>query len=381
MKKIMLVFGTRPEAIKLAPVYRELKKKNNLEVIVCVTGQHREMLDQVLKLFGIVPDIDLNLMKPGQNLSELTARVLNKMQEVFAEIKPDKVIVQGDTTTVMASAMAAFYNNIAIAHVEAGLRTGDIYAPWPEEFNRRVASVITENHFAPTIWAKENLLNEKINSDKILVTGNTVIDALLEVSAMISGDESIRDDLAGTFSWIDKNKKTILVTGHRRENFGSGFLNICEGLAELANDCQLQIIYPVHLNPNVQKPVNSILGSLDNVHLIPPQDYLPFIYLMNSADLIITDSGGVQEEAPALGKPVLVMREITERPEAVKAGVVKLVGTDKGKIVTEARKLLSDKKYYLSMSRSVNPYGDGRAAERIAASLAGEVCDEFCFKG
>lgn len=370
MKKVLITFGTRPEAIKMAPVVAALKADAAFDVKVCVTAQHRQMLDQVLELFGIRPDFDLNLMKPGQDLTDITASVLTGMRDVFRKWRPDWVLVHGDTTTTFASALAAFYEKIPVGHVEAGLRTWNIYSPWPEEMNRRLAGAITTFHFAPTEHARENLLRENVPSDSIAVTGNTVIDALLDVVARISDDRELQDSFSRQFGFLDAGKRLILVTGHRRENFGEGFERICRALKKLGEREDIEIVYPVHLNPNVQEPVRRILGMAKRVHLIDPLEYLPFVYLMNRSHLIVTDSGGVQEEAPSLGKPVLVMRDTTERPEAVEAGTVQLVGTDETAIVTEAIRLLDDRDSYEKMSLAHNPYGDGLAAGRIAAALA-----------
>lgn len=367
--KVLTVFGTRPEAIKMAPVIRALRQDALFAVRVCVTAQHRQMLDQVLSLFAISPDFDLNLMQPGQDLTDITARVLQGMREVLREWRPDVVLVHGDTTTTMAASLAAYYEKIAVGHVEAGLRTGNIYSPWPEEMNRRLTAAITSVHFAPTTTAQDNLLKEGIKSATIHVTGNTVIDALLEVAAQLDGDDRLAADMAARFSFLDNGKKLLLVTGHRRENFGGGVENICQALRELGQHPDVQIVYPVHLNPNVQEPVKRILADCPAVHLIEPLDYLPFVYLMTRSYLVITDSGGVQEEAPSLGKPVLVMRDTTERPEAVLAGTVRLVGADTDKIVREASLLLDDAAAYRSMAQAHNPYGDGLAASRIVAIL------------
>ncbi len=365
--KVMVVFGTRPEAIKMVPVVLALKSRPaDFDVQVCVTAQHREMLDQVLELFDLTPDFDLNLMRPGQSLGDLTARALQGLQDVFQKEKPDLVLVHGDTTTTFTASLAAFYQQIKIGHVEAGLRTHDIYSPWPEEFNRRVTGLVANYHFSPTEQSQQNLLNEKVNASAITVTGNTVIDALQWVVKRMDTDEQLSSKLAEKFNYIGPDKKLILVTGHRRENFGDGFLNICKAIQTIAQREDVQVIYPVHLNPNVQKPVNEILAGLDNVHLIEPQDYLPFVYLMNQAHIILTDSGGVQEEAPSLGKPVLVMRDTTERPEAVAAGTVELVGTDKEKIQQAVLRLLDSDDEYQKMAFAHNPYGDGKASERIA---------------
>ncbi|WP_345784156.1 non-hydrolyzing UDP-N-acetylglucosamine 2-epimerase [Stenotrophomonas maltophilia] len=370
-KKVMVVFGTRPEAIKMAPVVEALKARPEIETIVAVTAQHRQMLDQVMDLFGITPDVDLNVMEPGQALAGLFAKILTGMTAVIAEHKPDLVLVHGDTSTTLASALAAFYNRVAVGHVEAGLRTGDIYAPWPEEANRRLTGPLTRLHFAPTTRSRDNLLAEGTSSSDVHVTGNTVIDALLTVADKLKHDTALIESMRARFPFLDASKRLVLVTGHRRENFGSGFESICEALKVLADRGDTQIVYPVHLNPNVQGPVNRILADAPGVFLIEPQDYLPFVYLMTQSTLIITDSGGVQEEAPSLGKPVLVMRDTTERPEAVDAGTVRLVGTDAQRIVEEANTLLDDSLAYQQMSRAHNPYGDGLASKRIADIICG----------
>lgn len=368
MKKILMVFGTRPEAIKMAPVHEALKKTAGLDVRVAVTAQHREMLDQVLRLFEIVPDYDLNVMKPGQGLTEITAAVLSGLKPILEDFAPDLVLVHGDTSTTLSAALAAYYQQIAVGHVEAGLRTGDIYSPWPEEVNRKVTGTIARLHFAPTEQASENLKGEGVASASIAITGNTVIDALLDVVSRLEEDPQQSSVFDETFG-IDPTKRVVLVTGHRRESFGGGFERMCSALAQIAARGDVQVIYPVHLNPNVKGPVESRLGALDGVRLIPPQDYLPFVHLMRRADIILTDSGGVQEEAPSLGKPVLVMRDTTERPEAVDAGTVKLVGTDAEKIVREAAALLDDADAYERMSRAHNPYGDGLASTRIRDAI------------
>lgn len=366
MKKVLSVFGTRPEAIKMAPLVHALVADRRFDSRVCVTAQHREMLDQVLSLFEITPDYDLNLMKPGQALSDVTSGILKGIESVLEDFKPDVVLVHGDTATTFATALAAYYRQIPVGHVEAGLRTGKIYSPWPEEGNRKLTGALTRYHFAPTETSKQNLLNENILASNIAVTGNTVIDALLWVKNKLDHDVLLRDELAALFPMLDSEKKLVLVTGHRRESFGGGFERICEALREISNEhADSQVVYPVHLNPNVQEPVNRLLADCSNVHLIPPQDYLPFVYLMTRSYLILTDSGGIQEEAPSLGKPVLVMRDTTERPEAVHAGTVKLVGTDVALIVNEVRNLLVDETAYADMSRAHNPYGDGRACKRI----------------
>ncbi|GAA5525029.1 UDP-N-acetylglucosamine 2-epimerase [Microbulbifer aestuariivivens] len=367
--KVLLVFGTRPEAIKMAPLVRTLRQDERFSVRVCVTGQHREMLDQVLALFDIKPDYDLNIMQEGQDLYQVTAKVLLGMREVLDDFMPDKVFVHGDTTTTLAASLAAYYRQIPVAHVEAGLRTGNLYSPWPEEANRKLTGVIAQYHFAPTELSRDNLINESVCESAIKVTGNTVVDALLEVVARIDRSESLSRNLAEEFSYLDSNKKLILVTGHRRESFGQGFEDICCGIRKIAARDDVEVVYPVHLNPRVREPVNRLLGNLANVHLIEPLTYLPFVYLMNRSYLILTDSGGVQEEAPALGKPVVVMRETTERLEALAAGTVKLVGTDVEKIVSVVSSLLDDDNEYRAMSRAHNPYGDGYASEKIVEGI------------
>lgn len=373
MLKVLSVFGTRPEAIKMAPVIKELEKfPQHFVSKVCVTAQHRQMLDQVLNLFEIVPDHDLDIMKPGQSLYDVTSNVLLGLKPVLEAERPDVVLVHGDTTTTLAASLAAYYSGAKVGHIEAGLRTGNKWSPFPEEINRKVAGAISDLHFAPTEAARSNLLKEGVPADSIHVTGNTVVDALLAVSDRVNCDPVIKKEMVERFSFLDASKKLILVTGHRRESFGDGFENICNALAGIAERHQdTEILYPVHLNPNVQEPVNRILGSgrHTNIHLIEPVDYLPFVYLMSRSFLIITDSGGVQEEAPSLGKPVLVMRDTTERPEAVAAGTVKLVGTDKEKIITEATLLLVDASAYQIMATAHNPYGDGQASERIVNIL------------
>lgn len=367
--RILTVFGTRPEAIKMATVFKTLNEDPAFDVKLCVTAQHRQMLDQVLDLFDLHPDFDLNLMKPGQDLSDITANVLLGMRDVYAQWMPDIILVHGDTTTTLAASLSAYYARIRVGHVEAGLRTGDKYSPWPEEMNRRITGSITDIHFAPTEKAKDNLLREGTAPDTIHITGNTVIDALLDVVTRVRHDDLLHNRFTKQFDFFDPDKRMVLVTGHRRENFGSGFENICQALAEIAQRGDVQIVYPVHLNPNVQEPVRRILSGVENVTLIEPLDYLPFVYLMDRSTLLVTDSGGVQEEAPSLGKPVLVMRNTTERPEAVDAGTVRLVGTDQEKIVAEVNRLLDDAEAFESMSRAHNPYGDGHAAERICSVL------------
>lgn len=369
-KKVLTVFGTRPEAIKMAPLIHALASDERFDAKVCVTAQHREMLDQVLSLFDITPDYDLNLMKAGQTLNDITARILLELKPVLQEFKPDVVLVHGDTATTFASSLAAYYEQIPVGHVEAGLRTGNIYSPWPEEANRKLTGALTKYHFAPTEISKQNLLQENYVEENIVVTGNTVIDALLMVKAKIEQNSELQNKLAAQFPFLDQNKKLILVTGHRRESFGGGFERICEALAITAKaNPDVQILYPMHLNPNVREPVNRILGGIKNIILIEPQEYLPFIYLMMRSYIILTDSGGIQEEAPSLGKPVLVMRDTTERPEAVAAGTVKLVGTDVDKIVSGLSVLLNDTDEYTEMSFAHNPYGDGQACQRILNKL------------
>ena len=371
MNKILTVFGTRPEAIKMAPLVHALAADNRFDAKVCVTAQHREMLDQVLELFEIEPDFDLNVMKAGQTLNDVTTSVLIGLKPVLEGFKPDVVLVHGDTATTFAASLAAYYQQIKVGHIEAGLRTGNIYSPWPEEANRKLTSGITNYHFAPTAGSKDNLLNEGVSEDEITVTGNTVIDALFWVREKLKQESSLSNELSLRFNYLDPDKKLILVTGHRRESFGGGFERICEALRQIAtNNPDAQVLYPVHLNPNVQEPVNRLLKGLDNVFLIEPQQYLPFCYLMDRATIILTDSGGIQEEAPSLGKPVLVMRETTERPEAVDAGTVRLVGTDVDLIVNQVDLLLTNPDEYQKMSRAHNPYGDGLACGRILGFLA-----------
>lgn len=365
----MLVFGTRPEAIKMAPVVSALRAQPGLEVQVAVTAQHRRMLDQVLDLFNIEPDEDLDAMAPSQSLPDLFARILGGMSEVLARRRPDLVLVHGDTSTTLAAALAAFYARIPVAHVEAGLRSGDMTAPWPEEANRRLTAPLASVHFTPTDRARDNLLREGIAADRVYVTGNTVIDALQEVAARIGADPSLQTMLDARLPFLDPGRRIVLVTGHRRENFGAGMEDICGALADVADARDVQVVYPVHLNPNVQEPVKRLLGAHPRVHLIEPLDYLPFVRLMDRAHVILTDSGGIQEEAPSLGKPVLVMRTTTERPEAVDAGTVRLVGTDRGRIVAETLRLLDDPGARAVMARAHNPYGDGRAAARIAEAI------------
>lgn len=378
MKKIMLVFGTRPEAIKMAPLVKAFQAKNDeFETIVCVTGQHREMLDQVLHLFDIKPDFDLNIMKQGQDLYDITSRVLLGMRDVFKVCKPDILFVHGDTTTSTAAALAGFYQQIPVAHVEAGLRTNDIYSPWPEEMNRQITGRIATYNLSPTQLSRQNLLKENVDENKITVTGNTVIDALHWVTAKIKSDKKLDDNLSLDLKSkgydtkrLVGNRRLILITGHRRENFGDGFLHICHAIQDLAKKFpEVDFVYPMHLNPNVRKPIHQVFGedlnNLGNIFFIEPLEYLPFVFLMEKSDIVLTDSGGIQEEAPGLGKPVLVMRNTTERPEAVDAGTVKLVGTDYDAIVDNVSKLLTDRNLYNKMSKATNPYGDGKACERI----------------
>jgi len=376
-KKIMLVFGTRPEAIKMAPLYHALKAlPDEFDTLLCVTAQHRQMLDQVLKVFEITPDIDLNLMKPGQDLFDVTASVLTGMRDVLRTHKPDALLVHGDTSTTLAAAMAGFYLGVPVGHVEAGLRTHDLQAPFPEEFNRQVASKLTKWHFAPTAFSRQNLVDERVPEAAISVTGNTVIDALFWVLGRIDADAQRRSALDAflneqlNFDW--QHQRFVLITGHRRENFGDGFLQICHALQELATRYpEVQFVYPVHLNPNVQQPVNAILADVPNVHLVAPLDYEPFVYLLKHSHIVLTDSGGIQEEAPSLGKPVLVMRDVTERPEAIEAGTVRLVGADRARIVANVAELLDNQASYAVMSRAHNPYGDGKACARIISVLKG----------
>ena len=382
MKRVMLVFGTRPEAIKMAPLVKEFQKNaEKIDTIVCVTGQHREMLDQVLQIFDIQPDYDLNIMKQGQDLYDVTAKVLTGMRDVLKEAKPDVVLVHGDTTTSTAAALAAFYQQIPVGHVEAGLRTHNIYSPWPEEMNRQITGRIATYNFAPTALSRKNLLSEGVQEEKITVTGNTVIDALHIVVDKIKADESLQQELASILksagydvSRLANGKKLVLITGHRRENFGEGFINMCTAIKDLTIKYpDVDFVYPMHLNPNVRKPIHEVFGDdlngLGNMFFIEPLEYLSFVFLMEKATIVLTDSGGIQEEAPGLGKPVLVMRDTTERPEALEAGTVKLVGTDYNKIVTEVSMLLDDKDAYNAMSKAVNPYGDGFACSRIVNAL------------
>jgi UDP-N-acetylglucosamine 2-epimerase (non-hydrolysing) len=382
MKKVMLVFGTRPEAIKMAPLVKEFQKQpKRVETVVCVTGQHREMLDQVLKIFDIKPDYDLNIMKQGQDLYDVTARVLTGMRDVLKEVKPDVVLVHGDTTTSTAAALAAFYQQIPVGHVEAGLRTHNIYSPWPEEMNRLLTGRLATYHFSPTPLSRNNLIKESVDDRNIIVTGNTVIDALYWVVDKIKNNKELDNELEDILSKagydvnrLNNGKKLVLITGHRRENFGDGFINMCTAIKDLTVKYpDLDFVYPMHLNPNVRKPIHEVFGEnlsgLKNMFFIEPLEYLSFVYLMEKSSIVLTDSGGIQEEAPGLGKPVLVMRDTTERPEALDAGTVKLVGTDYNKIVNEVSSLIDDKAAYEKMSKAVNPYGDGLACGRIVNAL------------
>ena len=366
MIKTLCIFGTRPEAIKMAPLAIALHQNEKFLSKICVTGQHREMLDQVLNLFEIVPDFDLNIMKQGQDLTDISTAILNGLKKTFLDFKPDLIFVHGDTATTFAASLAAYYHRIPIIHVEAGLRTGNIYSPWPEEGNRKLTGAIATYHLAPTEHAKNNLISESISSDSIIVTGNTIIDALMTITEKLQSDKSLSNKLQVYFKFIDQSKKLILVTGHRRENFGDGFNRICNALAKIAKKFpNSQIVYPMHLNPNVREPVNRILKNIPNIYLIEPLEYLPFVYLMSKSYLILTDSGGIQEEAPSLGIPVLVMRDTTERPEAVEAGTVKLVGTNENAIYEAVSDLLTNDSSYQTMSKAHNPYGDGKACHRI----------------
>ena len=370
LKNILVVFGTRPEAIKMAPLILKMKKDPSFDLKVCITAQHREMLDQVLKIFGIEADYDLDLMSPGQGLVNLTGKILSSVTKVLDEVTPDLVVVHGDTTTTFSASLAAYYKRIPVAHIEAGLRTGNNYSPWPEEGNRRLTSVLADYHFAPTEISKANLISENINDDSVFVTGNTVVDALFLAKNKIESDTILERNFEKMFPFISSDKKIILVTGHRRESFGSGFERICDAVRLVAaKNKDVVIIYPVHLNPLVQEPVNRILGGLSNVYLVEPTDYLPFVFLMMKSYLILTDSGGIQEEAPSLGKPVLVMRDTTERPEGLRAGTVKLVGTASEVISSNIQLLLDDAEEYRAMSIAHNPYGDGTASAKICRVL------------
>jgi len=374
MKKILVVFGTRPEAIKMAPVIQKLKEEEDCyEARVCVTAQHREMLDQVLDLFKIKPDYDLNIMQPDQDLDEVASKILIKLKSVLDDFLPDLVLVHGDTITTFAASLSAYLKKIKVGHVEAGLRTGDLFSPWPEEGNRKLTSILTDYHFAPTALSKKNLLDEGIDESKIFITGNSVIDALQITASRIENDKKLKSQIEKRVEksgFVNLSSKFILVTGHRRENFGQGMLSICESLKVLAkNNLDINFLYPVHLNPNVRKPVNDLLSDISNIKIVEPFEYEEFIYLMSKSYLILTDSGGIQEEAPSLGKPVLVMRDKTERPEAIEAGTVKLVGSDKDKIVKEVQRLLDNHEDYQKMCKAINPYGDGKTSKRIIEIL------------
>ncbi|AXF20267.1 UDP-N-acetylglucosamine 2-epimerase (non-hydrolyzing) [Burkholderia pyrrocinia] len=370
MKKILLVFGTRPEAIKMAPLVRALKAQPDVDARVCVTAQHREMLDQVLTLFDIKPDYDLNLMRQSQTLTDVTTGILQAIGTVFDELHPDVVLVHGDTTTTLAVSLAAFYRYLPVGHVEAGLRSGDIWSPWPEELNRRVTDAVSSWHFAPTGQARDNLLSEGVPGGAVVLTGNTVIDALHEVKRMLDHTAALTEKVSAHFPFLEPSRRVVLITGHRRESFGEPFQHFCEALCTLANRYRdAQFVYPLHMNPNVREPARARLGGVPNIYLIEPQEYLSFVFLMSRAHFIITDSGGIQEEGPALGKPVLVTRETTERPEAIQAGTARLVGTDPERIVSEASRLFDSDSAYEEMSRASNPYGDGHASERIVHAL------------
>ncbi|MBT4059569.1 MAG: UDP-N-acetylglucosamine 2-epimerase (non-hydrolyzing) [Euryarchaeota archaeon] len=374
--KVLTIFGTRPEAIKMAPLVKLLGNQKSIESKLCVTGQHREMLDQVLELFEIVPDYDLNIMKSGQSLSDIASRIMNEIQYVFDDFNPDLVLIHGDTSTTFFAALSGFYHQAKIGHIEAGLRTGNIYSPWPEEANRKLVSCIANYHFAPTSQARINLMGEGIQESSIFVTGNTVIDALLFVKGLIKSDSELERKMAVLFPMLSESRKMILITGHRRENFGGGFERICNSILQLATlHPDVDFVYPVHLNPRVREPVNEILTSCPNIHLIEPQGYIEFVYLMMNSDIILTDSGGIQEEAPSLGKPVLVMRDTTERPEALDAGTVKLVGTNVELIVNSVNELLTNPIEYAKMSEAHNPYGDGKAVNRIIEIINQEKGD------
>nr|SPS06593.1 UDP-N-acetyl glucosamine-2-epimerase [Candidatus Nitrotoga fabula] len=368
--RILTVFGTRPEAIKMAPLVQALAGQPNIESRVCVTAQHRQMLDQVLELFEITPDVDLNIMKPGQTLSGISSEILTRLEPELQNFKPDLVLVHGDTSTTFAATLAAYYQKIAVGHVEAGLRTGNLYSPWPEEANRKLTGTLARLHFAPTRQSRANLLREGVEETKIHVTGNTVIDALLIIKSKLEKDMSLSSDLASSFAFLRDGARLVLITGHRRENFGEGFERICMAIRDLSAEYpDVDFVYPVHLNPHVREPVSRILKGHSNIHLIEPLDYLPFVYLMTRAYIILTDSGGIQEEAPSLGKPVLLMRDTTERPEAIPAGTVRLVGTDTGRIAQGVRTLMNNRTEYECMSFAHNPYGDGQACKRIVSAI------------
>lgn len=374
MKKLLLVFGTRPEAIKMASIIEMLKNDSRFEYKVCVTGQHKEMLDQVLQLFNIKPDYDLGIMRPGQTLISITTSILEGLNNILINDKPDIMLVHGDTTTTLAATLAGYYHQVKVGHVEAGLRTGNIYSPWPEEGNRKITGALANLHFAPTQASKDNLLNEGVNESSIFVTGNTVVDSLLLAKKILDENQNIKSEFEESFSFLNDQRRIILITGHRRESFGKGFEEICHSIKVLSQKFPMvDFVYPVHLNPNVLEPVHRILKGVPNIYLIAPQDYMPFVYLMSKSYLILTDSGGIQEEAPSLGKPVLVLRETTERPEAVNAGTVILVGSSKEKIINNVSMLLDDLDVYNTMARAHNPYGDGKAAQRILDALVQNI--------
>ena len=372
--RILSIFGTRPEAIKMAPLVKKLETDPNVDSFVCITAQHREMLDQVLSIFSIRPNFDLNIMSPSQDLTDVTSQILIQLKPIISQIKPDFILVHGDTATTFAASLAGYYQKTKVAHIEAGLRTHNLYSPWPEEANRKLTATLSTLHFAPTHSAKENLLREGYAKETIFVTGNTVIDALFLALDKINNDHNLKASFSKRFEYLSGNPKIVLITGHRRESFGQGFENICHAIAEAASMFpEVKFVYPVHLNPNVQEPVKRILSSLDNIYLIAPMEYLPFVYLMYKSTLILTDSGGIQEEAPSLGKPVLVMRDVTERPEAVNAGTVELVGTSPSKIVGSIKRLLTDNDFYNAMSRAHNPYGNGDACQKIIDELKSQL--------
>ena len=372
--RILSVFGTRTEAIKMAPLVKKLETDPNVDSFVCITAQHREMLDQVLSVFSIKPNFDLNIMSPSQDLTDVTSQIILQLKPIISQTKPDFILVHGDTATTFAASLAGYYQKIKVAHIEAGLRTYNLYSPWPEEANRKLTAALSKLHFAPTHSAKENLLREGYANETIFVTGNTVIDALFMALDKINNDQNLKASFSKRFQFLSGNPKVVLITGHRRESFGQGFENICHAISEAANMFpEVKFVYPVHLNPNVQEPVKRILSSLENIYLIAPMEYLPFVYLMYKSTLILTDSGGIQEEAPSLGKPVLVMRDVTERPEAVNAGTVELVGTSPSKIVGSIKRLLTDNDFYNAMSRAHNPYGNGDACQKIIDELKSQL--------
>ena len=375
--KILVVFGTRPEAIKMIPVVHALQAEPGIEVTVCVTAQHRQMLDQVLDLFGVEPDYDLDIMASAQSLTGITCAILSRLEACLDEVKPDRVLVHGDTTTTLATSIACYYRKIPVGHVEAGLRSYDMHQPWPEEMNRRVTDLVADRLFAPTSQSRANLLAERVPAENVFVTGNTVIDALQSALKLVESDAGHQRRFAERFAFLDDNLPVVLVTGHRRESFGQPFRDLCHAIRDLAEELPVRVVYPVHLNPNVQQPVREILGGVPRVHLIEPLDYLPFVQLMSRSHVILTDSGGIQEEAPSLGKPVFVMRNVTERPEAVAAGVVKLVGTGRRRIFEEVAAVLTDRSRYDAMSRRQTPYGDGKASQRIAGIVAGRAVEPW----